>query len=110
VEWADQHPNKRIASIKRRFRKVKYMYYITRFRQYIQMNGTRSEKLKEIKEFMWNEFYLKRAIEKEAVHDSDLELFAIQKARELYWDDFKASQSFIKLFKKEHGISSRRYN
>jgi predicted transcriptional regulator len=110
VEWVDQHPNKRIASIKRRFRKVKYMYYITRFRQYIQMNGTRSEKLKEIKEFMWNEFYLKRAIEKEAVHDSDLELFAIQKARELDWDDFKASQSFIKLFKKEYGISSRRYN
>ncbi len=51
-----------------------------------------------------------QAIEKEAVHDSDLELFAIQKARELDWDDFKASQSFIKLFKKEHRISSRRYN
>ena len=58
---------------------------------------------------MWNEFYVKRAIEKEAIHDSDLELFAIQKARELDWDHFKASDSFIKLFKKEHRISSRRY-
>jgi hypothetical protein len=24
-----------------------------------------------IKEFMWNEFYTKRAIEKEAIHDSE---------------------------------------
>jgi hypothetical protein len=49
-------------------------------------------------------------IQKEAIHDSDLELFAIQKARELDWDNFKASDSFIKLFKKENRISSRRYN
>ncbi|CAF4030805.1 unnamed protein product [Rotaria sp. Silwood1] len=83
VEWVDQHPNCKIATIKHNFRKVKYMYYIARFREYIKTNGTRLEKLKKIKEFMWNEFYLKRAIEKEAVHDSDLELFAIQKAREL---------------------------
>ncbi len=110
VEWVDQHPAYKFASIKQRFRKVKYMHYIKRFREYIQANGTRLEKLKIIKEFMWNEFYIKRAIEKEAVHDTDLELFAIQRARELNWESFKASDSFIKLFKKEHRISSRRYN
>ncbi len=37
----------------------------------------------KIKQFMWDEFYIKRAVEKEAVHDADLELFAVQKAREL---------------------------
>ena len=74
------------------------------------MNGTRSEKLLKIKEFMWNEFWVKRAIGKEAVHNSDLELYAIQKARELNWDNVKASDSFIKQFEKEHRISSRRYN
>ncbi len=58
------------------------MHYIPRFRQYIENNGTRLEKLKQVKEFMFNEFYIKRAIEKEAVHDADLELFAIQKAQE----------------------------
>jgi hypothetical protein len=110
VEWVDQHPNYKLASIKCRFRKVKYMYYITRFREYIQKNGTRLEKLKNIEEFMWNEFYTKRAIEKAAIYDSDLELFAIQKARELNWDKFEASISFIKRFKKKHRISSRRYN
>jgi len=110
VEWVDQHPNCKIATIKHYFRKVKYMYYITRFREYIKMNGTRYDKLKQIKEFMWDEFYMKRAIEKEAVHDSDLELFAIQKARELGWDNFKASSSFIKMFKRQYHISSRRYN
>jgi len=59
---------------------------------------------------MFNEFYLKRTIEKEAVHNDDLELYAIQKARELYLHTFKASKSFINTFKKENGISSQRYN
>jgi hypothetical protein len=86
------------------------MHYIPRFRQYIENNGTRLEKLKQVKEFMFNEFHMKRTIEKEAVHDADLEFFAIQKARELDWDTFKASKSFINTFKKENRISSRRYN
>jgi len=110
IEWVDQHPNAGFATISCRFRKVKYMHYIPRFRQYIENNGTRLEKLKQIKEFMFNEFYVKRTIEKEAVHDADLELFAIQKARELDWDTFKASKSFINDFKTENRISSRRYN
>jgi hypothetical protein len=59
VEWIDQHPNYKIASIKNRFRKVKHMCYIKRFKEYIKTNGTRSEKFKRIKEFMWNEFYAK---------------------------------------------------
>jgi len=59
---------------------------------------------------MWNEFYVKRAVGKKAIHDGDLEIFAIQKARELDRDNFKASTSFIIVFKKEHRISSRRYN
>ncbi|CAF1189633.1 unnamed protein product [Rotaria sp. Silwood1] len=105
VELVDEHPNYKFASIKNRSRKVKYMHYITRFREYIKKNGTRLEKVKSINEFMWNQFYMKRAIEKEAIHDIDLELFAIQKARELNWENFKASNTFIKDFKKEHGIS-----
>ena len=52
VEWVDHHPNYKLTSIKNRFRKVKYMYYVRRFREYIQKNGTRFEKLKKIEEFM----------------------------------------------------------
>ncbi|CAF0773412.1 unnamed protein product [Rotaria sordida] len=70
VECVDQHPNYKFTTIKQR------------------KNGTRFEKLEKIKQFMWDEFYVKRAVEKEAVHDTDLELFAIQKARELKWDNF----------------------
>ena len=44
VEWVDQHPNYKIASIKNRFRKVKHMRYIKRFGEYIKANGIRSEK------------------------------------------------------------------
>ncbi|CAF3192227.1 unnamed protein product [Rotaria sp. Silwood2] len=86
------------------------MTYITRFREYIKNSGIRAEKLEKIKEFMLDEFYKKRAIKKEAVHGIDSEIYAIQKARKLNWDTCKASQSFIKTFKKENRISSRRYN
>ncbi|CAF1545629.1 unnamed protein product [Rotaria sp. Silwood1] len=54
IEWVDQHPNAKIATISNRFKK-------------------------------------KRTIEKETVHDADLDLYAIQKARELNWDTFKAN-------------------
>ncbi|CAF3015628.1 unnamed protein product [Rotaria sp. Silwood2] len=110
VEWVDQHPNYKFTTIKHRFQKVKHPIYITRFREYIRKNGTRFEKLEKIKQFMWDEFYVKRAVEKEAVHDTDLELFAIQKARELKWDNFIVSESFLTRFKKKNRISSRRYN
>ena len=110
IEWVDQHPNYNFTTIKHRFRKVKSPKYITRFREYIKKNGTRLEKLEKIKQFMWDEFYVKRAIEKEAVHDTDLQRFAIQKAREMNWEEFKASETFVLEFKKEHQISSRRYN
>ncbi|CAF1299200.1 unnamed protein product [Rotaria sordida] len=91
IEWVDEHPNARFATISNRFRKIKSMNYITKFREYIENNGTRLEKLKQIEAFMFDEFYLKRTIEKEALHDTDLELYAIQKARELNWDTFKAN-------------------
>ncbi|CAF1328709.1 unnamed protein product [Rotaria sordida] len=110
IEWVDQHPNARFATISNRFKKIKFMNYITRFREYIENNGTRSDKLEKIKEFMFDQFYLKRAIEKDAVHDADLELYAIQKARELNWDEFKARKSFINSFKRQNRISSRRVN
>ncbi|CAF3725946.1 unnamed protein product [Rotaria magnacalcarata] len=89
IEWVDQHPNYKFTTIKHRFRKVKLPNYISRFREYIKENGTRLEKLDKIKQFMSDEFYIKRTIEKEAVHDTDLERFAIQKARELNWDNFQ---------------------
>ena len=107
IKWVDQHPNCTITSILHRFRKIKSMTYIKRFREYISRNGSNLEKLNKIKDFMLNEFYIKRAIEKEEVHDIDLKLFAIQKARDLGWDTFMASASFINTFKKENRISSR---
>ena len=54
---------------------------------------------------MLHEFYRKRPVEKETVHDADLGLYALQKARELNWNIFKASKSFIQAFKKESKIS-----
>ena len=110
IEWVNQHPNYNFTTIKHRFRKVKFPKYITRFLEYIKRNGTSLEKLQKVKQFMWDEFYVKRAIEKEAVHDTNLQCFAIQKAREMSWEEFKASETFVLAFKKEYKISSRKYN
>ena len=38
---------------------------------------------------MTNEFYIKTAIKKEAVHNDNLKLYAIQRAKELDCDAFK---------------------
>ncbi|CAF1469635.1 unnamed protein product [Rotaria sordida] len=54
VEWVDQRPNYKFTTIKHKFRKVKYPYYISRFREYIKNNGTKFEKLEKFKEFMWD--------------------------------------------------------
>ncbi|CAF1503263.1 unnamed protein product [Rotaria sordida] len=46
IEWVDQHPNARFATISHRFKKIKHRNYITKFREYIENDGTRIEKLK----------------------------------------------------------------
>ena len=110
IEWLDQHPNFSFSSIRRRFRKVKSRNYISRSRENIQKDGIKLEKVERIKEFMLHKFYIERQVEKDTVHDADLELYAFQNPRELNWDTFTASKSFIKAFKKEKKISSRGYN
>ena len=110
IEWIDEHPSYGFSTIQHRFRKIKSINYISRFREYIERNGTSFVKLEKIKEFMLDEFYIKKAIEKEAVHDTDLQQFAIQKAKELGWNNYKACATFIKSLKKNNRISSRRYN
>ena len=106
MKCIDQHPNFSFSSIQRRFREVQSRYYISRFRENIQKDGIKLEKLEKIKEFMLHEFYITRQVAKETVHNADLELYAIQKARELNWDTFRTSKSFIQAFKKEKKISA----
>ncbi|CAF4775637.1 unnamed protein product [Rotaria magnacalcarata] len=71
IECIDEHPNYSFSTIQHRLQTIKSINCIPRFRQYIEWTGTRHEKLEKIKEFMFDEFYVKRAIEKEAVHDTD---------------------------------------
>ena len=110
IDWVDKHPYARFSIVSNRFRKVKKPNCILRFRKCIENNVTRLEKLKKIKEFMTNEFYIKRAIEKEAVHDDNLKLCTIQKAKELERNTFKDGKSFINMLKKENRISTRQHN
>ena len=64
IEWVDQHPNYTVASILNRFRKIKSMPYIERFRKYTSQHGSKHKKLNKVKEFMLNEFYINTALKK----------------------------------------------
>jgi hypothetical protein len=59
---------------------------------------------------MWNQYYIKRAIKKEVGRDNNLQFIAVQKVRELNWDNFKVNESFLTTFKKVNRILSRRHN
>lgn len=53
VEYVDAHPNQKLSSIQSKVsRKVKYMYYITRMREYLEKEGTQRQQMTEINEFV----------------------------------------------------------
>jgi hypothetical protein len=70
LEWVDHPPNYKFSTIKYRFRK------------YVEKNAKRSEKLDEIKRFLWDEFYVRWTIEKEAVHDANIKTFSNWKSKQ----------------------------
>ena len=91
VDWVDKDLNYSSSTILHKFRKVRSMNYVPRFRKHIERDGKRIEKLQQIKEFMLGEFYIKRQIEKVTRHDRRLKPFSIQETRELGWHDFNGS-------------------
>jgi hypothetical protein len=89
------------------FRRVKQRNYIYRFRDYIEQQGTKSDKLLSINEFVhqkFNEAINKRLI----VHDKDLKRWAILKKTEVELIPFVASHFWIISFKRKYRIVSRK--
>ena len=58
IEWVDQHPNAKLATI-RHIQKDQICVLYTISRQYIENDGTGSKKLKQTREFMFIKFYMK---------------------------------------------------
>ena len=75
-------------SIHHRFRTVPHQGYVSRFRKYIENNGTRYHKLQEIDKVVYQK--LIEARERYLpIHDIDLQRWALKASRELGFDDFQ---------------------
>lgn len=94
-------------STKHHFKSVPHRQYITRFRHYIQQQGTTQEKVQIIDDFVYDMFEEARE-NVLPVHDRDLKRWALQKANEYSNFIFEASNGWLQLFKHRHHICSRK--
>ncbi len=88
-------------SINHRFKKVSDSTYLTRFRKYVNQNGTKQQKLNIVESSVFSPFENARA-KSLVVHDIDLQRWARQKAGELSLTCFLASTFWVLCFSKDH--------
>lgn len=69
------------------------MVFIIRMRHYVRNGGISGEKYRQLRANVWVEFEQMQA-HHEVVHDYDVQLLAIQKARELGLETFKVMITF----------------
>jgi hypothetical protein len=86
---------------------VKYPIDLVRYKRDVENNGTRSEKLSRVHFKVYDEFK-EAKLNNLIVHDENLRRWALQAAREIGLDGFKASPTWIQKFKKMFGIVSRK--
>ncbi|CAF4979670.1 unnamed protein product [Rotaria sp. Silwood1] len=86
-----------------------FMEYIERFRKYLESGGTKQQKLDKIDQYTYEKFEKARSrSEFLFIHDIHLKKWALQKAREINDNTFKASDSWIFHFKRRHALCSRK--
>ena len=94
-------------SVKHRFQKLPNQNYVSRFKKYLENNGTKQPKLEQIDKCIYEKLCEARE-QYLPVHDIDLQRWALKKSRELGFNDFHASEFWIRNFKNKHNICSRK--
>lgn len=94
-------------TVKHRFMAVPCRQYISRFRHYLATNGNKRQKLDTIDSGVYDCFEKARQ-ERLSVHDIDLKRWALRTAKEISLTDFVASDCWLKHFKHNHQICSRK--
>ena len=94
-------------SVHRRFRTLPHQSYVSRFRKYLEQHGTRQQKIQQIDELVYEKLVNARE-QYLPIHDIDLQRWAIKTARELDFNDFKASEFWVQSFENRHKICSRK--
>ena len=94
-------------TVKYRFQRIPYQYYMGRFRQYIENEGTKKQKVDHIDDFVYDKFENARDLLC-PVHDIDLRRWAYQQARSMSFNEFIVSDSWLLNFKRKYYICSRK--
>ena len=94
-------------SVQRRFRRVRDSTYLSRFRSYMQKEGTKCEKMENINNYVYNKFEQARELFL-PVHDLDLRRWALKKAEQESLHEFVASGKWLFNFKIQYNICSRK--
>ncbi|OXA46117.1 Tigger transposable element-derived protein 6 [Folsomia candida] len=107
VEVYENRKKWKFSTFKQQFSKVRKPHYLTRWKKHIQMGGTKFELFMHIENFVSHQFRLCRE-QFLPVHDMDLKKWAIVKASEFPGFVFKASHSWLNVFKRRNKIVSRK--
>lgn len=94
-------------SIHHRFRTLPHQSYVSRFKKYLEQHGTRRQKTQQIDKFVYEKLVNARE-QFLPIHDIDLQRWAIGIARELDFNEFQASEFWVRSFKGRHKICSRK--
>jgi len=106
--WTASGKRKREQTIQHFFRNPNLKHrQIYRMRQYVNNMGNKFEKFHSIKKYIFENFKIARQ-NGFPVHDIDLQTWAHKYSREIDYEKFKASPTFITHFKKQYGISGRK--
>ena len=112
VEFADAKDStgKRRRSWKivhNRFRTLPNQSYVSRFRHYLEHQGTKRQKIYDIDHELFNKF--ENARERcLPVHEFDIQRWALQLARKLKLEDFHASRHWLSNWKSRYSIVGRK--
>ena len=108
-DYMKKHPNLKFKTIRVKFRKcTQNLFY--KIKKLINNGvGFKNMRIVEIKQFLINKFKIHRR-KFNRISDNLLKIWAINKAKTMNFERFKASNYFIRNFKKEYGISGRKIN
>jgi hypothetical protein len=106
IEFYDNCKVNKFKQTQRRYPRITDPSYISRFRRYLEQNGTEVEKFSKIEEYTFQKFLNARNVFVN-VHDIDLRRWAIDRASQLGCR-FQASESWILSFKRRNRIVSRK--
>ncbi|CAF3871051.1 unnamed protein product, partial [Rotaria sp. Silwood1] len=93
-------------SVHEKYKRIPAQTYISRFRKYLEQQGTKRQKIQKVDEMVFQMFV--EAREKNLmVHDVDIQRWGLKVAKDMKLNEFHASDGWVKNFKGRHDFYTR---